>query len=757
MAVASQRTFLGAAVLLVAAVPAVAQQGLPSLVPLPSHVVPGNGVFTLRPGTALVTHGTGTGRAAARLREIALEAAAGELTGADATAGRVALRLDAAYRDATGEGYRLVVTPAGVTITARTGAGLFHGTETLRQLLRADGSIPAVAIDDAPRFRWRGMHLDVGRHFFDVAFIKRYIDLLARYKLNTFHWHLTEDQGWRLEIRKYPKLVEVGSCRAETVVGREFDPYRGDGVRYCGFYTQDEVREIVKYAADRYVTVVPEIEMPGHSRAALAAYPELGCGPGPYEVWTTWGVSEDIYCPSEHTFAFLQDVLTEVMALFPSSFIHIGGDEAPKAAWKRSPVARDVMARAGLKNEERLQSWFVHRIDRFLASRGRRLVGWDEILEGGLAPGATVMSWRGIDGGIAAARAGHDVVMTPTSHLYFDYYQGDARFEPLAGGGLVPLERVYAYEPVPSSLTRAQARHILGAQGNVWTEYMATSAQVEYMALPRMLALAEVVWSSKAARSWDGFVARLPAQLATLDRIGVNYRLPNVVGLEADQLVLRDTVSVRLTAPLADATIRYTIDGSDPGTSATAYESPFPLPVDEAGTVVTARVFLSGGRTSPPRSARYSRGRLREAEPADHPWRDGLALRYYEGRARSVADLDTLAVARDTVIDDVVMPRLARAENWGARYTGAVRVPADGVWTFRLSSDDGSRLWIGDRLVVDGDGSHATQERRGQVALRAGWHPIRVEYFQSGGGRQLSLRVQGEDGAVLPARGLFAH
>ena len=742
------------------ALPAAAQPPAIHIVPQPARVVPGTGRFVLGPATALAARGgPAAQRAAVRLRAVVLETTGHTLGDSIAVpSGRITVQLDASFADSTREGYRLVVTPSGITLTARSGAGLFYGTETLRQLLGPDGGAPVVTIDDAPRFRWRGMHLDVGRHFLDVQFVKRYIDLLARYKLNTFHWHLTEDQGWRLEIRKYPKLTEIGGCRAETVVRREFDPYHGDGVPHCGFYTQDEIRDVVKYAAERYVTVVPEIEMPGHSRAALAAYPELGCGPGPYTVWTSWGITDDIYCPSEKTFAFLQDVLVEVMELFPSRFIHVGGDEAPKTAWKQSALAQQVMRREKLANEERLQSWFIHRIDRFLTSRGRRLVGWDEILEGGLAPGATVMSWRGVDGGIAAARAGHDVVMTPTSHLYFDYYQGEPRWEPLAGGGLVTLERVYGYEPIPSTLTSRQARHILGAQGNVWTEYMADGAQVEYMAVPRMLALAEVVWSPAAARSWDGFVARLPAQFALLDRLGVNYRLPSVAGLDEDRLVLTDSVPVALTAALADATIRYTLDGSDPTVDSPEYVVPFALAVHDTGVLVTARAFLRSGKASPPRAARFARGRLRAAESVDgSTLRPGLALRYYEGRARRVADLDTLTRVRDTVAAAVGLPRFARAEHWGARWTGYVRVPADGVWTFRLTSDDGSRLWIGDQLLVDGDGPHAAAERSGPVALRAGWHPIRVDYFQAGGGKALSLRVQSADGTMLPERDAFGH
>ena len=388
-------------------------------------------------------------------------------------------------------------------------------------------AIPAARIEDAPRFAYRGLHLDVGRHFFPVAFIKKYIDAMSAFKLNTFHWHLTEDQGWRLEIARSPELTRVGAWRAETIVGPARNGSKGyDGVPHGGFYTQAEAREVVTYARDRGITVLPEIEMPGHALAAIASYPELGCVPGPFAVRTTWGISDEVLCPSEETFAFLEGVLEEVLDIFPSELVHIGGDEAPKVRWKASPVAQAVIAREGLKDEDELQSWFIRRIERFLNAHGRRLVGWDEILEGGLAPNATVMSWRGIAGGIAAAKQGHDVIMCPEADLYFDHYQGPEDREPLAHGGMTTLEDTYRYEPVPAELTAEEARHVLGPQGNVWTEYMPTLEQVEYMAYPRALALAEIAWSAKEARDWDGFQARLPAALALLDQLGIGYRRP---------------------------------------------------------------------------------------------------------------------------------------------------------------------------------------------------------------------------------------
>ena len=517
------------------------------------------------------------------------------------------------------ESYRLDVTAAGVRISAPRHAGLFYGLQTLRALLEAESARRATThgtmsahligtrIVDAPRFSYRGLHLDVGRHFANVAFVKRYIDLMSRYKYNTFHWHLTEDQGWRIEIKKYPRLTEVGSCRKQTQLGLFRTTFVGDSIRYCGFYTQDEIRDVVAYAKTRYVTVIPEIEMPGHAKAALAAYPELGCTPGPFEVRMTWGVDEDIFCPKEETFTFVENVLTEVLALFPSTYIHIGGDEAPKTRWRASPIAQEVIRREKLKDEHELQSYFIRRVEKFLNGRGRRLIGWDEILEGGLAPQATVMSWRGIAGGIAAARENHDVIMSPNSHTYFDYNQGDRRFEPLNPGNDLPIQRVYSYEPVPDSLTAEQGRHILGAQAQLWTEYMPSTSQVEYMAYPRALALAEVVWSPKSAKDWESFRRRLLARLLGLDRLNVKYRFPGVdEGLERNRVVEGDTVVVELRSAVPEAEIRYTLDGSHPTATSPRYTAPLRLRIPADGISVLARTYF-GTHASPIRAATFRR------------------------------------------------------------------------------------------------------------------------------------------------------
>ncbi len=428
--------------------------------------------------------------------------------------------------------YVLEIGKEKVDIKSGSAEGYFYALQTLRQLLPdtlkqdQDYILPALTIVDYPKFVWRGAHLDVGRHFYPKAFIKKYIDLLAKHKMNRFHWHLTEDQGWRIEIKKYPLLTEISSKRKETIVEKNFDPYVGDGKEHQGFYTQDDVKEIVAYANDRFVTIVPEIEMPGHSLAVLAAYPELSCTGKTFEVGTRWGVYDDVYCAgNEAVFAFLENVLDEVVGLFPSKYIHIGGDECPKTRWEKCSKCQKRMLVEGLKDEHELQSYFIRRMEAYLAKKGRSIIGWDEILEGGLAPNATVMSWRGESGGIQAAKENHHVVMSPNSPCYLDHYQSkDTDKEPLAIGGFNSLEAVFNYNPMPQELPKDKHQYILGAQGNVWTEYMPTSNHVEYMAYPRLCALSEVVWTADDNRNFEAFEKRMDRHYQRLDSWGVNYR-----------------------------------------------------------------------------------------------------------------------------------------------------------------------------------------------------------------------------------------
>ncbi len=504
----------------------------PAIIPLPVAIDTGSGVLPITADTALQADRDSA--SAARLLAGWLPPVDGQprpvrTLRPSARAGSITLTTEAARTDLRDEGYALSVTARGATVTGATPRGVLWGAQTLRQLLAlpapadAGTALPVVEVVDRPRFSWRGLLLDVARHFYPVPFIERLVDLMSLYKLGTFHWHLTDDQGWRLEVRSRPRLTEVGARRAATPLPH--DHTRSDGTPCAGHYTQEDVRRVVAYAAERGVTVVPEIEMPGHSQAALACYPELGCTGAGCEVATTWGVKNDVLCAGrETTFAFLEAVLEEVLELFPSPFIHVGGDECPKQAWRGCPHCQARIARERLAGEDELQSWFVRRISGWLADRGRRLVGWDEILEGGLAPGATVMSWRGSAGGVAAARAGHDVVMSPNTHCYFDYYQSpDTANEPPAIGGHLPLDQVFSFEPVPPALAD-HAAHVLGVQGNIWTEYIAGESHVEYMAFPRALALADVAWTPAQSRSLADFSCRLDAHRPLLDRLVVNYR-----------------------------------------------------------------------------------------------------------------------------------------------------------------------------------------------------------------------------------------
>ena len=432
------------------------------------------------------------------------------------------------------EGYELKIAKNEILITSKTAKGAFYAIQSLLQLLPINSNsksiaIPCITIKDEPQFKYRGMHLDVGRHFYSVNFIKKYIALLSRLKMNTFHWHLTEDQGWRIEIKKYPKLQEIAAFRKETLIGHYNDqPHQFDANRYGGFYTQAQIKEVVAYAQTRQVTIIPEIEMPGHSQAAIAAYPALGCNPlstsgKPIAVATKWGVFEEVYCPKEATFSFLEDVIDEVVALFPGKYIHIGGDEVPKTNWKKCKHCQQLIKKEGLKDEQGLQRYFITRMEKYINSKGKQIIGWDEILEGGLAPNATVMSWRGTSGAVQAAKEGHDVILTPGSHCYFDHYQSDNEHEPLAIGGFLPLEKVYAFNPIPEELNEEESKFVLGAQGNVWTEYMPTEKSVEYMAFPRMVALSEVVWSNPKNKDYHDFIKRLAFYQQRLDQLEVNY------------------------------------------------------------------------------------------------------------------------------------------------------------------------------------------------------------------------------------------
>ncbi len=538
----------------------------------------------------------------------------------------IILGLDPTIENA--EGYTIDIDNKQIHINGQTANGVFYGIQTLRKSIPAgttatDIMLPAGNIKDEPRFGYRGMLLDVSRHFFPVEFIKNYIDILALHNINTFHWHITDDQGWRIEIKKYPELTEIGSIRPRTVIGRNTPEY--DDIPHGGFYTQEEAREIVQYASERYITVIPEVDLPGHMLSALAAYPELGCTGGPYEVCQLWGIFEDVLCiGNEKTFEFLEGVLDEIIDIFPSKYIHIGGDEVPRTRWKACPKCQARIRQEGLKAdknhtaEDRLQSYCMTRIEKYLNDKGRQIIGWDEILEGEVAPNATVMSWRGLEGGIKAARLGHDVIMVPTSYAYFDYYQTDNRAgEPFAIGGYVPVEKVYSLEPAPDELTEEQKKYIIGVQANLWTEYIADGKHVEYMILPRAAALCEVQWMQPQQKNFDDFTTRLMRLIKLYDLKGWNYSktmfdiravyTPKPAGDDNPKGYLEVDMSTIDNAP-----IYYTLDGTEPTETSPQYTAP--LQIDQTADFRAAAIRPTGKSKVTEKSISFNKATMHPIE-----------------------------------------------------------------------------------------------------------------------------------------------
>jgi len=641
------------------------------------------------------------------------------------------------------EGYKLSVGVNFVKISANTPAGIFYGIQSFTQLfppkifskfeeleLRS-ATLPTCEVVDYPRFAYRGMHLDVSRHFFSKEFVMKYIDYLAAHKLNKFHWHLTDDQGWRIEIKKYPKLTEIGSVRNETMIGKNFNEF--DKTKHSGFYTQEEIKEVVAYAAQRHIAVIPEIEMPGHALAALAAYPNYSCTGGPFEVHTKWGVTDDIFCAGkEETFGFLQDVLTEVMTLFPSNYIHIGGDEAPKERWNNCNACKTRMKTEKLKDAHELQSYFVKRMEKFLNEKGRKLIGWDEILEGGLAPAATVMSWRGMQGGIDAAMQNHDVIMTPGTHMYFDHYQGDAELEPLAIGGFTSLNKVYSFEPVPSELPDDKKQYIIGAQANLWTEYIATEAQVEYMILPRMSAMAEVNWTMPENKNYDDFIVRMQPMFKRWFYQNANFRLPEPQNQNIT--LMKDGEKFEFKSAIDFATVFYTTDGEDPDTESAKYTEPILL---ERNSTLKAITMLPGGLKSAIKEysvlleSRVKRNKIY-----------GLNYRYFPGDfSQKMPDFRTMKPASE---GHVIYPEVdnfpAPDKKFGMHFTGLIFLPIDEKYVFGLKSDDGGKLFIDDKLIVGSEGFTALVTDT--LEMLSGFHKVDIFYTEFGGSRNLKLQME---------------
>lgn len=717
------------------------------IIPRPASVTCGQGHFTISSSTRIVASDQPGRKNAAIFNDLLYANFGFRLKAVEKAPPRGAIVLDPATPSGSDEiaraAYILEITRGGIRISG-TETGQFYALQSLVQMMPSVRGkhvrLAAVKISDSPRFRYRGMHLDVARHFMPVSFVKRFIDLMSQYKLNYFHWHLTEDQGWRIEIKKYPRLTEVGSIRSETVKERNLAPYIGDGVPHGGFYTQEEIRDVVAYAKDRHITVIPEIELPGHASAALAAYPQFGCKQDyQYKVQTTWGIFKEVFCPTDETFKFLEDVLTETIGLFPDSpYIHIGGDEVLKDHWKESAFVQELKKRENLKDEHEVQSYFIRRIEKFLNSRGKKMIGWDEILEGGLAPNATVMSWRGMRGGIEAAKSKHDVIMTPTDYVYFDYGQGDPAYEPLNIGNHVPLERVYSFEPVPPDLKADEAKYVIGGQANLWTEYMKTPEHVEYMAFPRMLALAEVVWSPREAKNFPEFERRMRANLRLLDRQRVNYRIPEPGGLR--NLVTDSEETVVSLLPADGTSVHYTLDGTTPSERSPRYAGPIKVTLNEGEIKTLKTVVINAlGRKSVVYAATIVPGRMREPievkervagarfefAPSDSEFEGGPQPD--RGQSRSI-QLNQFA------------QRFDLKRPFAVTFEAHFNAPADGVYEFQIESTWDAALSISGEKVIDVTGTKDRALHSAILPLKAGLHRISLRYDHRGGDAVFNFR-----------------
>lgn len=714
-------------------------QGI-NIIPTPQSLVQQDGFFRLNSHTAI----TAVSPEAKTIAEF-FAAKMRTSTGLDiqvAEKGNILLSLDSSLDVPNDEGYSLEVSKDAVKVVAKTTQGLFYGMQSFLQLLPAEiespskvngiaWQAPAVSIKDAPRFGYRGIMLDPCRHFMPAENVKKYIDVLSLFKINRIHWHLTDDQGWRIEIKKYPKLTEIGSKRID-----------GEGTEYGGYYTQEEIKDIVKYAADHFITVVPELELPGHEMAAIAAYPNLSCKGEPGTPRIIWGVEDIVMCPGkEDMFTFLQDVIDEMVPLFPSEYFHIGGDECPKTSWKNCPLCQKRIKEEGLKAdgkhsaEEKLQSYVIQRMEKYLETKGKKIIGWDEILEGGLAPSATVMSWRGEEGGIAAALMDHTVIMTPGGNgMYLDAYQGDPKIEPVTIGGYTLLEKTYSYNPIPDTLAAmGKSDYILGVQGNTWSEYMYDEAKRDYMIFPRILAVAEIGWTNLDRKDYKDFERRIENAYVRLDGHAINYHipLPEQPNGSCNFVAFTDKASLefKTTRPIK---MVYTLDGSEPTPASTAYTAP--IEISETTTLKIASV-LPSGKMSPIRTIQVEKQSLAPAKevPQTTP---GLNMEVTDGMYLNVKELEAAKKeTKKSVIKDLKEIRsvvetsesMRGVNQYAAVATGYVNIPEDGVY---FISSDLEEVWIDGKLLVNNGGEVKRFSRHdNSVALAKGLHEIKAVFL----------------------------
>ncbi len=724
------------------------QPGSLSIIPYPVALTKGKGNFTINKDTKIISTDLSAGTAATFLAELISASsqfsinAGSESVSSNFIEFKIQTGLEA-------EAYELNVTDKSIIIAASTPAGLFYGVQTLRQMLSekiekrdksaTSWSVPLASISDKPTYSWRGMHLDVSRHFFSKEFLKSFIDRMALYKFNKFHLHLTDDQGWRVEIKKYPELTSKGAWRVfndqdsicidkskenpDFALPVEFMKDTPEGKVYGGFYTQDEIKELVQYAADRFITIVPEIDMPGHMKAVLNSYPELSCVDG-----AGWGKIFSIpLCPCEETtYQFAENVLSEIAELFPGEYIHIGGDEVDKSTWEQSPACKTLIKKEKLKNVHELQSYFIRRMEKFLLSKNKKMIGWDEVLEGGVDSTTNIMYWRGWvpDAPIKAAQNHNDVIMSPTSHCYFDYLPDNTT-----------LEKMYGFNPIPEKLTGHDAKRIIGVQANIWTEWIPTVSRLDYQTMPRMLALAEVGWAKST--SYDDFNSRVSHHYRRMDELKINYRLPDLPALR-ENVVFIDKETLTLEKPTAVTEIRYTTDGSTPTAASTLYNDPITVDNSTTFKVLTLGV---GGRAGNTYTLKYDK---QTYSPSVTPAFNGIKCRYFEGNSfNSVKDTVSAKFIRQAIVNEITIPSFCREESYALKFTTYIEVPEDGIYTFYQASDDGAVLRVDDRIVIDHDGFKGSNEVRGQIALQKGSHFLELSYFEAGGGNSVTLQFDG--------------
>lgn len=734
-----------------------AQESKYPLVPYPARLTEGKGTFIITSKTVIVASGKFKSEAES-LNEL-LTKGLGEKLNIVTKATTHSIKIVYSKAVFAPEAYKLSITPQSVVIAAKDPAGVFHAVETIRQLLPVaieenisakQLSLPAVTIEDHPAYEWRGMHLDVSRHFFSVNYLEKFIDRMALYKMNKLHLHLTDDQGWRIEIKKYPKLTEEGAWRTfnnqdsacmkrsvdnpDFIIDKEHIIQRDGKTLYGGFYTQEEMKGVVAYAAARHIDIIPEIDMPGHMMAAISSYPFLTCN-GENNFGALF--SKPI-CPcNETTFEFAQNVFSEIMQIFPSKYIHIGGDEVDRSDWAKSDACKALMAKEGIKDLAALQSYFINRMEKFFNSKGRKLIGWDEIIEGGISKTAIVMYWRTWvpDAPVKAAKNGNTVIMTPGEPLYFD-----------AQPDQYSIYKVYHFNPIPKVLNAREAKAIIGAQANIWSEMIPSERRADYMYMPRMTALAEMLWTNDQSR-YNSYLKRLTQQFDRMDALKINYRLPDLPGL-LNEYVFTDEAKLNIVKPLPSLTIRYTINGLPPTNSSPELPSPLIIKNNE---IVKVASFTQAGVRGDVYSLNYTQQQMLGPVKIAPP-KPGLQCTYYKAYFKETALMHNAKVDSTFISDKIEVPPTVKAPSFGISYQGYIDVPADGIYSFYLTCDDGGVLRIGNNVTVNNDGNHSAQERSGQAALKMGAHPFALDFIEGGGGFTLKLKysVNGSEPKEIP-------